>query len=61
MKIYQILSSLGLGNVGNFLRDGPFGTDTGIVNLHLSKGTHWVCCTNEIYFDRYRSFCPKKL
>ena len=61
MKIYENLSSLGLGNVGIFLRDGPFETDTGLVNLHSSKGTHWVCYTNEIYFDRYRGFCPKKL
>ena len=38
-KIQQILSSLSLNNVGIYLRDGPFKSDIGIVNLHPSKGT----------------------
>ena len=33
----------------------------GIVNLHPSKGTHWVCYINENYFDSYGCVCPKKL
>ena len=41
-KIQQILSSLLLDDVRIFLRDGPFSSDIGIVNLHPSKGTHWV-------------------
>ena len=33
MKIYQVFSSLGLSDVGIYLRDGPFESDIGIVNL----------------------------
>ena len=61
IKIQQILSYLGLSDVGIYLRDGPFSTDIGIVNLHPSKGTHWVCYINENYFDSYGCVCPKKL
>ena len=61
IKIQQILSSLSLNDVGIYLRDGPFESDIGIVNLHPSKGTHWVCYTNENYFDGYGVVCPKKL
>ena len=38
-KIQQILSCLGLSDVGIYLRDGPFSTDVGIVSLNPSKGT----------------------
>ena len=51
IKIQQVLNSIGLNNVGIYLRDGPFLSDVGIVNLHPSKGTHWVCYINENYFD----------
>ena len=51
IKIKQVLSSLSLNNVGIYLRDGPFESDIGIVNLHPSKATHWVCYINENYFD----------
>ena len=60
-KIQQILSSLSLNDVGICLRDGPFSSDIGIVNLHPSKGTHWVCYINENYFDSYGCPPPKKL
>ena len=60
-KIHQVLSSLSLNDIGIFLRDGPFESDIGIVNLHPSKGTHWVCYINENYFDSYGIVCPKKL
>ena len=60
IKIQQILSCLGLSDVGIYLRDEPFSTDVGIVNLHPSKGTHWVCYINE-NFDSYGCVCPKKL
>ena len=40
IKIQQVLSSLSLNDVGIYLRDGPFSSDIGIVNLHPSKGTH---------------------
>ena len=61
IKIQQVLNSIGLNNVGIFLRDGPFESDIGIVNLHPSKGTHWVCYINENYFDSFGCVCPKKL
>ena len=47
--------------MGIYLRDGPFESDIGIVNLHPTKGTHWVCYINEKYFDSYDCVCPKKL
>ena len=61
IKIQQVLDSTRLNNVGIYIRDGPFSSDIGIVNLHPSKGTHWVCYINENYFDSYGCVCPKKL
>ena len=61
IKIYQVLDSIGLNSVRIYLRDGPFKSDIGIVNLHPSKGTHWVCYINENYFDSYGCSPPKKL
>ncbi len=61
IKIKQVLNSIGLNNVNIYLRDGPFLSDIGILNLHPSKGTHWVCYINENYFDSYGVVCPKKL
>ena len=61
VKIQQFLSSLSLDDVGNYLRDSIFKSDVGIVNLHPSKGTHWVSYLNENYFDSYGCAPPKKL
>ena len=61
IKIQKVLTSIGLNNVGIYLRDGPFESDVGIVNLHPSKGTHWICYINENYFDSHGVICPKKL
>ena len=61
IKIQQVLSSISLNDVGIFLRDESFGSDIGIVNLHPSRGTHWVCYINENYFDSYGCVPPKKL
>ena len=61
IKIQNILSSLSLNDIGIFLRDGSFESDIGIVNLHPSKRTHWVCYIYENYFDSYGVVCPKKL
>ena len=61
IKIQQVLNSIGLNKIGIYLRDGPFSSDIGIVNLHPSKGTHWVCYINENYFDSYGCAPPKKL
>ena len=61
IKIYQVLPSIGLENVGIYLRDGPFSSDTGIVNLHPSKGTHWVAYINENFFHSHGCAPPQKL
>ena len=61
IKIRQVLDSIGLDNVGIYLRDDTFKSDVGIVNLHPLKGTHWVFYINENYFDSYGVVCPKKL
>ena len=61
IKIQQVLSSLSSNDVGIYLRDGPFKTNIGIVNLHPSKGTHWVCYLDENYFDSYGCSPPNKL
>ena len=50
IKIYQVLSSLSLKDVGIFLGDGPFEFDMGIANLHHSWGSHWIYYTQECYF-----------
>ena len=60
-KIQQVLSSLSLNDVGIYRKDDPFKSDIGIVNLHPSKGTHWVCYINENYFDSLGCAPPKKL
>ena len=49
-KTQQLLDSIRLNNVGIYLRDRPFSSDIGIVNLYPSKGTHWVCYKNEKLF-----------
>ena len=61
IKIQQVLDSMRLNNVGIYLRDGLFSSDIGIVNLHQSRGTHWVCYIIENYFDSYGCVLPKKL
>ena len=61
IKRQQVLSSLSLNEVGIYLRDGPFSSDVGIVNLHPSEGTHWVCYSNDNYFDSYGCVCPNRL
>ena len=61
IKIQQVLSSLSLNEVGIYLRNGPFKSNIGIVNLHPSKGTHWVCFIHQNFFDSYGCSPPKKL
>ena len=60
-NIQQILSSLFSDDVGIYLKDGPFSSDIGTVNLHPPKETHWTCYINENFFDSYGCVCPKKL
>ena len=61
LKIQQVLDSIRLNNAGIYLGNGPFSSDLGIVNLHPSKGTLWVCYINENNFDSYGCVPPKKL
>ena len=61
IKIQKVLTSIGLDNVGIYLRDGQFSSNIGRVNLHPLKGTHWVVYMNENYFDSYGCSPPKKL
>ena len=61
IKIHQVLDSIGLDEVEIYLRDGSFSSDIGIVNLHPSKGTHWVLYSHEGYFDSYGVTPPKIL
>ena len=61
IKIQQVLSTLSSNDVGIYLRDGPFRSDIGNVNLHPSKRTHWAVYINENYFDIYGCVCPKRL
>ena len=62
IKIYEVLKNIELDTkVRIYLRDGPFLGDIGIVNLHPTNGTHWVCYINENYFDSYGCVSPNKL
>ena len=61
IKTQQILSSLSLNDIEIYLRDGFFESDIGIVNLHPSKGTHWVLYIHGNYFDSYGITPPQKL
>ena len=62
IKIYEVLKKIGLDSkVGIYLRDGPFSSDIGVVNLHQLRGSHWVCYIDENYFDSYGCVCPRKL
>ena len=61
IKIQKVLDSIGLNNVNIYLRDGTFSSDIGIVNLHPSRGNHWVSYVHENYFDSYGITPPKKL
>ena len=50
VKTKEVLDKLTIP-VGIYMRDDQFTTTAGIVNLHPTKGTHWVMFANEFYFD----------
>ena len=56
VKIKEILDILKLNVPGIYMRDAKFTTDSGIVNLHPTKGTHWAMFATEFCFDSYG--CP---
>ena len=61
IKSQKVLNSIGLNNVNIYLRDGPFSSDIGIVNLHPTRGSHWVSYIHEKYFDSYGIIPLRKL
>ena len=61
IKTYQVLSSLSWSDIGMYLRDGPFESELGIVNLHPPRGAHWVAYLNHYYFYSYACPPPRKL
>ena len=41
-KYQKILLFLSLSDVGDYLKDDPFSSDLGVVNLHATKGARLV-------------------
>ena len=61
IKIYKVLKNIGLDSkMRIYLRDGKYPTNYGIVNLHPSKGTHWVCDIKDFNFQSYGCPLPEK-
>ena len=58
VEIKEILKLMNT-SCGIYMRDDKFIFTSGIVNLHPTKGTHWVMFTNQNYFDSYG--CPPPL
>ena len=58
VEIKEILKLMNT-SCGIYMRDDKFNTTSGIVNLHPTKGTHWVMLTNQNCFDSYG--CPPPL
>ena len=60
-KTYEAFKKIRLDSkVGICLRDGKFSLNYGILNLHPSKGTHWVGYIKGCYCDSYGCPPPKK-
>ena len=58
----QILSfPSSLNGVGICVKDVPFTTDVGIINLHPTKGTKWNAYITRKYFDSYGMSSTEKL
>ena len=56
VKIKKNLKLMNITECGIYMRDDKFTTTSDKVNLHPTKGTHWVMFVNEFYFDSYG--CP---
>ena len=61
IKLQEVIGSIGLDNVGIYLKDGPFSSDIRILNLLPSKETHWVVYVHENYFVSFGYAPPNKL
>ena len=60
-EMQQKLGKLGLNSrVRVLLRDGIFSSNSGILNLQPSKGTHWVCCEKDSHLASYGCPTPDK-
>ena len=57
IEIQNVLERMGT-KCGIYMRDDKFTTPIGIVNLHPTKGTHWVLYINQFYFDSYGIIPP---
>ena len=56
------MKKLGLDSkVGIYSRDDNFSSNYGILNLHPSRRTHWVCSIKDCYFNLYGCIAPKQL
>ena len=61
-KKYEVLKKTGLDSkVGIYLRDVDFSTNYGIVNLHPSRGSHWVLYVKKNFVDSFGCAPPRKL
>ena len=56
VKIKEILGILKLNSTRIYMRDDQITTTSGIVNLHPTKGKHWVVFSDKFCFDSYG--CP---
>ena len=61
VKIKEILGTHKLNSTGIYMRDDQFTTTSGIVNLHPTKGTHWVMFSDKFCFDSYGCPPPKNI
>ena len=61
IKKYEVLKKIRRDSkMGIHSRDGDFSTNYGKLNLHPSKGTHWVYYIKDCYYDSYGLSPPKK-
>ena len=60
IKIREIIGILKLNSTGIYMRDDQFIITSGIVNLHPTKGTHWVMSSDKFFFDSYGCPPPNK-
>ena len=50
IKKQKVFSSIGLTNIGMYLRDGPFSNDVGIVEMQSTKWNALGCIIKRIFF-----------
>ncbi len=60
-KISEVINKLGIKNFNIYMRDDKLTTKQGIINIHPTRGTHWVCYYNKNYFDSFGVKPPKSI